>query len=102
MFLNVANKFKAGFDNRKQNYPNREWNYFSYFVTSNRKNFFFMMFLNFANEFKTSFENRKWNYPNRKLNYFSYFLTSNQRTSFTNCPTHIPQTSITEYKPYKI
>ena len=40
MFLNFANDFKTGFENRKLNYLNRKWNYFSYFVTSNQKHSF--------------------------------------------------------------
>ena len=72
MFLNFINEFKAAFGNRKLNYPNRKWNYFSYFLT-----------FDFTNKSKTGFENRKLNYPNRKWNYFSYFLTFDQKTSFT-------------------
>ena len=37
MFLNFINEFKAGFENRKWNYPNRKWFYFSYFLTSDQK-----------------------------------------------------------------
>ena len=80
MFLNFANEFKTGFENRKWNYLKRKWNYFSYFLNFESKNFFYKMFLNFANEFKTGFENRIWNY-------FPYFLTSNQKTSLTKIST---------------
>ena len=40
IFLNFINEFQTGFENRKQNYPNRKWNYFSYFLTSNQKTYF--------------------------------------------------------------
>ena len=40
MFLNFINEFKAGFEIRKWNYPNRKWNYFSYFLTSDQKTSF--------------------------------------------------------------
>ena len=40
IFLNFANEFKTGFENRKWNYLNRKWNYFSYFLTSNQKTYF--------------------------------------------------------------
>ena len=40
MFLNFTNEFKTGFENRKLNYPNRKWNYFSYFLTFDQKTSF--------------------------------------------------------------
>ena len=40
MFLTFTNKSKTGFENRKLNYPNRKWNYFSYFLTFDQKTSF--------------------------------------------------------------
>ena len=40
MFLNFANEFKTGFENRKWNYINRKWNYFSTFQASDQKTSF--------------------------------------------------------------
>ena len=37
MFLTFTIKLKTVFKNRKWNYPNRIWNYFSSFLTSNQK-----------------------------------------------------------------
>ena len=36
-FLTLQNESKTGFGNRKLNYPNRKWNYFSNFLSSNQK-----------------------------------------------------------------
>ena len=36
-FLTFKSESKTCFENRKYNYPNRKWNYFSYFLTSNQK-----------------------------------------------------------------
>ena len=77
MFLILTNESRTGFENRKWKYPNRKWNYFFYFLTSDQNN----MFLAFINEFKTGFENKKWNYPNRKWNFFSYFQTLDQTST---------------------
>ena len=40
MFLNFANEFKTGFENRKWNYLNWKWNYFSHFQTLDTKTSF--------------------------------------------------------------
>ena len=40
MFLNFINKFKAAFKNRNRNYPNKKWNYFSYFLTTDQTTYF--------------------------------------------------------------
>ena len=37
MFLISSRGFKIDFKNRKRNYPNRKWNYFSHFQTSDKK-----------------------------------------------------------------
>ena len=81
LLQNVSNSYQrtqTGFENRKWKYTNRKWNYFSYFLSSNQKNFFYKMFLIFDSESKIGFESRKWNYSNRKWNYFFYFLSSNK------------------------
>ena len=39
-FLTFKNESKTGFENRKYNYLNRKWKYFSYFLTSNQKTYF--------------------------------------------------------------
>ena len=79
MFLSFNNDTKTGFENRKCNYPNRKWKYFSHFLVT------------FTNKSKTGFENRKWNYTNRKWNYFSYFQISDTKTSFTKCFQILPR-----------
>ena len=38
--LTFQNESKTSFENRKKNYPNRKWNYFSYFLTSNKNTYF--------------------------------------------------------------
>ena len=40
MFLNFISEFKPGFENRKWIYPNRKWNFFFYFLTSDQKTSF--------------------------------------------------------------
>ena len=40
MFLIWSKGVKINFWNRKWNYANRKWNYFSYFLTSDQKNYF--------------------------------------------------------------
>ena len=40
MFLIYTKGFEIDFQNRKQNYPNRKWNYLSHFQASNQKTSF--------------------------------------------------------------
>ena len=59
MFLNFANEFKTGFENRKWNYPNKKMELFLLLPDLQSKNFFNKKFLPFKKESKTGFENRK-------------------------------------------
>ena len=45
MFLSCTNESKTGFNTRKWNYPNRKWNDFSDFLSSNQKTSFTKFFL---------------------------------------------------------
>ena len=74
IFLAFTNELKTYFENKKSNYPNREWNYFSYFLTSNQKTSFTKCFKLLLMSLKLVV-NRKQNYLNRKWNYFVYILT---------------------------
>ena len=97
MIVICSRGFKIYFKNRKQNHPNRKWNYFSHFKTfswylqtSDEKTYFTKCFSYGLRGSKLIFKT-----GNRIIqwNYFSHFQASGQKTSFTKCISFVPSGS---------